>query len=205
MNIHQKTSNRHRMQLTSTAYCRNKTVWHYFAVAIVLIFSMSAMATSRPKSKHKYRIRRIPEVILDSTIYEAIHRAIPALEAHNSKPFTWMVFSTKSMYACDTTTNLVGAVWAIKAYKTDNQGLGRKLSGFCRFGSKTVFFSEEVGSHLKKKINGETITLKFTNDMTKVYWGEFDPYEVKIIKTQDGYKFRLMGRDGEWNGSKEDN
>ena len=71
MNIHQKTSNRHRMQLTSTAYCRNKTVWHYFAVAIVLIFSMSAMATSRPKSKHKYRIRRIPEVILDSTIYEA--------------------------------------------------------------------------------------------------------------------------------------
>ena len=114
MNIHQKTSNRHRVQLTSTAYCRNKTVWHYFAVAIVLIFSMSAMATSRPKSKHKYRIRRIPEVILDSTIYEAIHRAIPALEAHNSKPFTWMVFSTKSMYACDTTTNLVGAVWAIK-------------------------------------------------------------------------------------------
>lgn len=196
MNIHQKTSNRHRMQLTSTAYCRNKTVWHYFAIAIVLIFSMSAMATSRPKSKHKYRIRRIPEVILDSTIYEAIHRAIPALEAHNSKPFTWMVFSTKSMYACDTTTNLVGAVWAIKDYKTDNQGLGRKLSGFCRFGSKTVFFSEEVGSHLKKKTNVETITLKFTNDITKVYWGEFDPYEVKIIDTRDGYKIRLMN--GEW-------
>lgn len=61
---------------------------------------------------------------------------------------------------------------------------------------KPFFFSEEVGSHLKKKTKGETITLKFTNDITKVYWGEFDPYEVKIIRTQDGYKFRLMN--GEW-------
>lgn len=31
--------------------------------------------------------------------------------------------------------------------------------------------------------------------MTKVYWGEFDPYEVKIIKAQDG----------EWTGSKQEN
>ena len=205
MNIHQKTSNRHRMQLTSTAYCRNKTVWHYFAVAIVLIFSMSAMATSRPKSKHKYRIRRIPEVILDSTIYEAIHRAIPALEAHNSKPFTWMVFSTKSMYACDTTTNLVGAVWAIKNLKIDNQGLDSRLRGFCRVGSKTVFFGEDAESYLKMRTKGDTIVVKITNDITKLYCGEFDPYEVKIIRTQDGYKFRLMGRDGEWNGSREEN
>lgn len=187
------------------AYCRNKTVWHYFAVAIVLIFSMSAMATSRPKSKHKYRIRRIPEVILDSTIYEAIHRAIPALEAHNSKPFTWMVFSTKSMYACDTTTNLVGAVWAIKNLKIDNQGLDSRLRGFCRVGSKTVFFGEDAESYLKMRTKGDTIVVKITNDITKLYWGEFDPYEVKIIRTQDGYKFRLMGRDGEWNGSKEEN
>ena len=170
------------------AYCQNKTVWYYFAVAIVLIFSVSAMATSRPKSKQKYTIRRVPEVIVDSTIYNALHKAIPALEAYDYEPFTWMVFSNKSMYACDTTTNLVGAVWAIKDYKTDNQGLGRKLSGFCRFGSKTVFFSEEVGSHLKKKINGET--------MSKVYWGDFDAYEVKIIDTRDGYKIRLMN--GEW-------
>lgn len=64
---------------------------------------------------------------------------------------------------------------------------------------------EDVGAHLKKKTNGETITLKFTNDITKVYRGEFDPYEVKIIRTLDGYKFRLMYKDGKWNGSKEEN
>lgn len=120
-------------------------MWYYFAVAIVLIFSVSAMATSRPKSKQKYTIRRVPEVIVDSTIYNALHKAIPALEAYDYEPFTWMVFSNKSMYACDTTTNLVGAVWAIKDYKTDNQGLGRKLSGFCRFGSKTVFLAKKSG------------------------------------------------------------
>ena len=67
---------------------------------------------------------------------------------------------------------------------------------FAALALKPFFFSEEVGSHLKKKINGETITLKFTNDMTKVYWGEFDPYEVKNIDTRDGYKIRLMN--GEW-------
>lgn len=205
MNIHQKTSNRHRMQLTSTAYCRNKTVWHYFAIAIVLIFSMSAMATSRPKSKHKYRIRRIPEVILDSTIYEAIHRAIPALEAHNSEPFSWMVFSNKSIYVGDTTTNLVRVVWAIRNDRIDNQGLCHRMSGFCRVGSKTVFFGEDAESYLKMRTKGDTIVVKITNDITKLYWGEFDPYEVKIIRTLDGYKFRLMGRDGEWNGSKEEN
>lgn len=55
------------------------------------------------------------------------------------------------------------------------------------------------------RIKGDTIVVKITNDITKLYWGEFDPYEVKIIRTQDGYKFRLMGRDGEWNGSKEEN
>lgn len=54
------------------------------------------------------------------------------------------------------------------------------MSGFCRFGTKTVFWGgEDVGAHLKKETNGETITLKFTNDITKVYRGEFDPYEVK--------------------------
>ncbi len=178
------------------ASCQNKTVWYYFAVAIVLIFSVSAMATSRPRTKPGYTIRRVPEVIVDSTIYEALHKAIPVLEAYSYNQFTWMVFSNKSMYACDTTTNLVGAVWAIKDHRTDNQGLDQRQSGFCRFGSKTVFFGEEVGSHLKKKTNGETITLKFTNDITKVYWGEFDPYEVKIIDTRDGYKIRLMN--GEW-------
>lgn len=50
---------------------------------------------------------------------------------------------------------------------------------FAALALKPFFFSEEVGSHLKKKTNGETITLKFTNDITKVYRGEFDPYEVK--------------------------
>lgn len=196
MSFHQRTCDQHKKQLTNMAYCRNKTVWYYFAVAIVLILSVSAMAASQVRTKPGYTIRRVPEVIVDSTICDALQKAIPALEAYSYNPFTWMVFSNKSMYACDTTTNLVGAVWAIKDYKTDNQGLGRKLSGFCRFGSKTVFFSEEVGSHLKKKTNGETITLKFTNDITKVYWGEFDPYEVKIIDTRDGYKIRLMN--GEW-------
>lgn len=203
MSFHQRTSNRHRMQLMSTVYCRNKTVRYYFAV-IVLILSVSAMAASQVRTKPGYTIRRVPEVIVDSTICDALQKAIPALEAHNSKPFTWMVFSNKSMYACDTTTNLVGAIWAIKDHRTDNQGLDHRLSGFCRFGSKTVFFSEEVGSHLKKKTNGETITLKFTNDMTKVYWGEFDPYEVKIIKSQDGYKIMLMYKDGEWTGTKQE-
>ena len=144
MNIHQKTSNRHRMQLTSTAYCRNKTVWHYFAIAIVLIFSMSAMATSRPRTKPGYTIRRVPEVIVDSTICDALQKAIPALEAYSYNPFTWMVFSNKSMYACDTTTNLVGAVWSIKDHMTDNQGLDHRMSGFCRFGTKTVFLGVKM-------------------------------------------------------------
>lgn len=116
-----------------------------------------------------------------------------------------MVFSTKSMYACDTTTNLVGAVWAIKNLKIDNQGLDSRLRGFCRVGSKTVFFGEDAESYLKMRTKGDTIVVKITNDITKLYWGEFDPYEVKNIRTQDGYKFRLMGRDGEWNGSKEEN
>ncbi len=145
MSFHQRTNNRHRRQLTNMVYCRNKTVWHYFAIAIVLIFSVSAMATSRPRTKLGYTIRRVPEVIVDSTIYEALHKAIPVLEAHRYNPFTWMVFSNKSMYACDTTTNLVGAVWAIKDHRTDNQGLGRKLSGFCRFGSKIVFLAKKSG------------------------------------------------------------
>lgn len=140
MNFHQKTNNRHRMQLTSTAYCRNKTVWHYFAIAIVLIFSMSAMATSRPKSKQKYTIRRVPEVIVGSTICEALHNAIPALEAYDSEPFSWMAFSNKSIYVGDTTTNLVRVVWAIRNDRIDNQGLYHRMSGFCRFGTKTVFF-----------------------------------------------------------------
>lgn len=109
------------------------------------------------------------------------------------------------MYACDTTTNLVGAVWAIKNLKIDNQGLDSRLRGFCRVGSKTVFLGEDAESYLKMRTKGDTIVVKITNDITKLYWGEFDPYEVKIIRTQDGYKFRLMGRDGEWNGSKEEN
>ena len=150
MNFHQKTNNRYRMQLTSTAYCRNKTVWHYFAIAIVLIFSMSAMATSRPKSKHKYRIRRIPEVILDSTIYEAIHRAIPALEAYDSEPFSWMAFSNKSIYVGDTTTNLVGVVWAIRNDRIDNQGFYHRMRGFC-LALRLFFWGEDVGAHLNYK------------------------------------------------------
>ena len=40
--------------------------------------------------------------------------------------------------------------------------------------------------------------------MTKVYRGEFDPYEVKIIKSQDGYKIMLMYKDGEWIGTKQE-
>lgn len=106
----------------------------------MLIFSVSAIATSRPKSKQKYTIRRVQEVIADSTICDALQKAIPALEAYNSEPFTWMVFSEKSIYVGDTTTNLVGTVWAIQNNRVDNQGLDHRLSGFCRLGSKTVFF-----------------------------------------------------------------
>lgn len=113
---------------------------------------------------------------MDSTIREALHNAIPALEAYDSEPFSWMVFSNKSIYVGDTTTNLVGVVWAIRNDRIDNQGLYHRMSGFCRFDTKTIFLGEDVGVHLKKKTNGETITLKFTNDITRVYWGEFDPY-----------------------------
>ena len=60
-------------------------------------FSVSAIAMSRPKSKQKYTIRRVPEVIADSTICEALHNAIPAHEAYDSEPFSWMVFSNKSI------------------------------------------------------------------------------------------------------------
>ncbi len=109
MSFHQRTSDQHKKQLTNMAYCRNKTVWYYFAVAIVLIFSVSAMAASRPRTKPGYTIRRVPEVIVGSTICEALHNAIPTLEAYDSEPFSWMAFSNKSIYVGDTTTNLVGA------------------------------------------------------------------------------------------------
>lgn len=69
------------------------------------------------------------------------------------------------------------------------------MSGFCRFGTKTVFWGgEDVGAHLNKKTNGETITLKFTNDMTKVYRGEFDPYEVKSSSLRMAIKLCLCIR-----------
>ena len=62
---------------------------------------------------------------------------------------------------------------------------------FAALALRPFFWGEDVGAHLNKKTNGETITLKFTNDITKVYRGEFDPYEVKSSRHKMAIKSGL--------------
>ncbi|MCI6393647.1 MAG: hypothetical protein MR822_04055, partial [Bacteroidales bacterium] len=70
---------------------QTKKLQHVFAIAVVLVLSLSAIA--KPKSKNKYDIRHIPEVAVDSAIREVLlQEVIPALEAHSYRPFSWMCF-----------------------------------------------------------------------------------------------------------------
>lgn len=100
-------------------------------------------ATAKRSSESKYETYQIHEAIVDSTMYDLLlYKAIPALEAHHiDQPFSWMVFSNKSAYARDTTTNLVGVVWPIKCDRTENIALYYRMPKFfCKIGTKIVFF-----------------------------------------------------------------
>lgn len=101
-------------------------------------------ATAKRSSKSKYETYQIHEATVDSTMYDLLlHKAIPALEAHHiDQPFSWMVFSNKSAYARDTTTNLVGAVWPIGCERTENIALYYRIPKFfCKIGTKIGIFS----------------------------------------------------------------
>ena len=153
-------------------------------------------ATAKRSSKSKYETYQIHEATVDSTMYDLLlQKAIPALETHADKPFCWMVFSTKSAYARDTTANLVGAVWPIKCERTENTALYYRIPKFfCKIGDKTVFFSESLPS-VKMKENGGVIVLRYFKD--NFIRGAYDPSEGKIIRTQNGYKIRFFNGDEE--------
>lgn len=166
----------------------------YIAV-ITLILGLSA--TAKRSSKSKYETYQIHEAIVDSTMYDLLlHKAIPALEAHHiDQPFSWMVFSNKSAYARDTTTNLVGVVWSIKCDRTENIALYYRIPRFfCKIGTKIVFFSDSL-PNIKMEENGSTIVLRYLKD--NFIRGAYDPDEGKIIRTQNGYKIRFFNGDEE--------
>lgn len=161
---------------------------------LILILDLSAIA-KRP-SKSKYDTYQIHEAMVDSTMYDMLlHKAIPALEKHTDDSFYWMVFSTKSAYARDTTANLVGAVWRIKCEDTENIALYyRRPRFFCKIGTKIVFFGDSL-PNIKMKENGSTIVLRYLKD--NFIRGAHDPDEGKIIRTQNGYKIRFFNGDEE--------
>lgn len=63
-------------------------------------------------------------------------------------------FSAKSFWAWNELDDLVGAVWAIREGKYDNQGLGFMPKGFCVIGDKTVFFDKNAAQYIEKKRMG---------------------------------------------------
>lgn len=93
---------------------RTKKLQHIYVVAIVLVFSLSAIAKQKPKNK--YDIRHIPEVTVDSAIRDVLlQEVIPALEAHSYKPFTWMCFVPRDFFSgyTEPTPNIVGSAYII--------------------------------------------------------------------------------------------
>lgn len=197
MNFHQKTNNRHRSQLMSTENYRTKKRQRILVLIMLMMLGLSTIA--RPKVKSKYNSLYIPEVVVDSTLHKVLlQKAIPALEITDQSPFSWMVFSTKSFWAWNELDNLVGSVWAIREGKYDNQGLGFMPKGFCIIGNKTVFFNKNAAQYIKKKANGKVIVVKFNRDWTKLYWGDYDPIEIRIFKRQSDYTIMRMKVGGEW-------
>lgn len=194
MNIHQKANNQHKKRSTNMASCRNNRLYYVYITVIILILGLSA--TAKCPSRSKYVTRQIHEAMVDSTMYDMLlHKAIPALEAHVDRPFCWMVFSTKSAYARDTTSNLVGAVWPIGCERTENIALySRTPKFFCKIGTKIVFFRGLLPNITMKK-NGSVIVLRYFNDND--IRGALDPDEGKIIRTQNGYKIRFSNGDEE--------
>ena len=193
MSIHQWMSHRHKKLLTNMESCRNNRLYYVYIAVITLILGLSA--TAKRSSKSKYETYQIHEATVDSTMYDLLlHNAIPALEAHHiNQPFSWMVFSTKSAYARDTTSNLVGAVWPIGCERTENIALYYRMPKFfCKIGTKIVFFSESL-PNIKMKKNGSVIVLRYLKD--NFIRGAYDPDEGKIIRTQNGYKIRFFNGD----------
>ncbi len=70
--------------------------------------------------------------------------------------------------------------------------------GFCIIGDKTVFFNKNAAQYIKKKANGKVIVVKFNRDWTKLYWGDYDPIEIRIFKRQSDYTIMRMKVGGEW-------
>ncbi len=171
------------------ASCRNDRLYLYITI-IILILGLSA--TAKRPSKSEYDTYQIHEATVDSTMYDLLlHKAIPALEAHADSPFSWMIFSSKSAYVRDTTTNLVGVIWPIKCERTENSSFCfSQPTCFCKIGSKTVFFYETY-PWIKMKKGGDVIILRYLKD-NLIRAAHNDPSEGKIIRTQNGYKIRFF-------------
>lgn len=167
---------------------QTKKLQHVFAVAVVLVLSLSAIAKQKPKNK--YEIRHIPEVAVDSAIRDVLlQEVIPALEAHSYRPFSWMCFSPKDFFSgySDTTENLVGTVCVIDDSRFENSNLYFFKGGFCKIGGKTVFFDDTTAPYVKKIRNAKFITLKYLNAKI-VHACVFDPDVIRIVRSADGYK-----------------
>ncbi len=163
-------------------YPKNRLRFNCIVIVVVIVCSISVVA------KPKYITYRIPEVAIDSTMSKVLlQEVIPALDSNAYKPFSWMMFSPRSIYAGDTTANLVGAVWAIENQRVNNPNLFITPKGFCKLGTKIIFFRETDVPYIKKKKNGKFITIKYLNAKI-VHSVEFDPAEIKIIRLKDGYK-----------------
>ena len=174
--------------------CRNNRLYYVYITIITLMLGLSAIA-KRP-SGSKYDIYQIHEAMVDSTMYDLLlHKAIPALEKHADESFSWMVFSSKSAYVGDTTTNLVGVVWPIECKRTENISFfARTPTCFCKIGSKTVFFYDSFPWIEMKKF-GNVIILRYLKG--RFVRAAHDPDEGKIIRTQNGYKIRFFNGDEE--------
>lgn len=167
---------------------QTKKLQHVFAIAVVLVLSLSAIA--KPKSKNKYDIRHIPEVAVDSTIREVLlQEVIPALEAHSYRPFSWMCFVPRDFFSgyTEPTPNIVGSAYIIDNSRFENPNLYCFEGGFCKIGGKTVFFDDTTAPYVKKIRNAKCITLKYLNAKI-VHSCNFDPDVVRIVRSADGYK-----------------
>lgn len=197
MSFHQQTVYRHRRQLISMENYRTRTSQRLLVLLILLMIGLSTIARQNVKSN--YISLYIPEVVVDSALHKVLlQKAIPALKTINYRQFSWMVFSAKSFWAWNELDDLVGAVWAIREGKYDNQGLGFMPKGFCVIGDKTVFFDKNAAQYIEKKANGKVIVVKFNRDWTKRYWGDYDPSEIRIFQKQGDYKIMRMKVGGEW-------
>ena len=167
---------------------QTKKLQHIFAVAVVLVLGLSAIAKQKPKNK--YEIRHIPEVTVDSAIREVLlQEVIPALEAHSYRPFSWMCFVPRDFFSgyTEPTPNLVGSAYIIDNSRFENPNLYFFEGGFCKIGGKTVFFKDTAAPYVKRISKTKYITLKYLNARI-VHIADFDPDVIRIVRSADGYK-----------------